>query len=284
MIAVTGANGHLGKLVIQGLLRHNKADQIVAAVRAPSKAGGLSELGVAVREADYDLPETLISTFQGVDKVLLISAVEPGRRLRQHTAVIDAAEKTGVTFLAYTSILRADTSTLSLAKEHEQTETVLKSSGLQYVLLRNGWYLENHTAAIPSALQHGALIGSSNNGRFASASRADYADAAVKVLVEEGHDGKTYELAGDESFDMEQFATELSRQAGRDVPYNNLSAEGYRGVLLGLGLPQMLVDVVVDADSKAQDGELDSTSKDLSQLIGRPTTTLPQAVSAVLKT
>ena len=284
MIAVTGANGHLGKLVIQGLLRDNKADQIVAAVRTPSKAGGLSELGVAVREADYDLPETLISMFQGVDKVLLISAVEPGRRLRQHTAVIDAAKKTGVTLLAYTSILRADTSTLSLAKEHEQTETVLKSSGLQYVLLRNGWYLENHTAAIPSALQHGALIGSSNNGRFASASRADYADAAVKVLVEEGHDGKTYELAGDESFDMEQFATELSRQAGRDVPYNNLSAEGYRGVLLGLGLPQMLVDVVVDADSKAQDGELDSTSKDLSQLIGRPTTTLPQAVSAVLKT
>jgi NAD(P)H dehydrogenase (quinone) len=281
-IAVTGANGNLGQLVVHGLLKHVPADRIVATVRNPEKAEALHALGVHVREADYDRPDTLVEAFEGVEKVLLISAVVPGERLRQHKAVIDAAKMAGMERVAYTSILRADTSSLILAAEHKATEEYLKSSGLEYTLLRNGWYLENNTGALGAALTHGAIIGSAGAGRFASASRADYASAAVAVLTQDGHIGKTYELAGDDAFSMSEFAEEVSKQVGRPIAYNNLSPSDYEAALLGFGLPKIVVDVVVDADLKSQKGELDSSSRDLSILIGRSTTRLAAAIAAAL--
>lgn len=282
MIAITGANGQLGKLVLHELSKRHPANQIIACVRDLTKAAELSGLGVQLREADYDRPETIERALKGVDKVLLISAVVPGQRLRQHMAVINAARVAGVSYIAYTSILNADTSTLSLAEEHRQTEKAIKASGLRYALLRNGWYLENHTGAIPLAIQHGGFIGSSGEGRFASGSRADYAEAAAVVLAGKSDENQVFELAGDHSFIMPELAQEVSRQTGHDVPYKNLSPEEYRVALLGFGVPQMLADVAVDADSKAQQGELDSHSKALSRLIGRPTTTLTQAIAAIL--
>jgi NAD(P)H dehydrogenase (quinone) len=282
MIAITGANGNLGQLVIKGLLEGTPATQIVAGVRNPEKADDLRALGVHVREADYDRPETLIEAFEGVDKVLLISAVQPGERLRQHKAVIDAARQRGVKLVAYTSILRAGTSKLILAGEHRETEDYLKRSGLDFVLLRNGWYLENSTGGLAQALTHGAIIGSAGQGRIAAASRADYAGAAITVLTQPGHNNKTYELAGDRAFTMSEFAEEVSKQAGRQIVYNNLPSADYEAALLGLGLPQMIVDVVVDADVKSSSGELDSSSRDLSALLRRDTTSLSEAIRVAL--
>ena len=283
MIAVTGANGNLGRLVVEGLLEHVPADQIIAAVRNVEKASDLRALGVQIREADYTRPQTLPLAFEGVEKLLLISAVEIGQRVVQHKAVIDAAKQAGVQLLAYTSLLRSDTSDLILASEHKQTEEYLIASGLKFILLRNGWYLENHTGSLAPALQHGAIIGSSGQGRFASASRADYAGAAVAVLTRSGHTNKTYELAGDNSFSMYDFAAELSKQVGRQIVYSNLSEVDYRAALLGFGLPKMIVDVVIDADVKSAGGALNSSSRDLSLLLGRMTTTLSQAIEAALK-
>jgi NAD(P)H dehydrogenase (quinone) len=283
MIGITGANGNLGQLVIKNLLQIIPATQIVAAVRNPEKAGNLHPLGVQIREADYDRPETLTQAFNGVEKLLLISAVQPGERFRQHRAAIDAAMQAGVNLIAYTSLLRADTSELILAGEHLQTEEYLKSSGMNFVLLRNGWYLENHTAALASALGHASINGSAGGGRFASASRADYAGAAVTVLTQPGHAGKTYELAGDHAFSMPELAEEVSRQAGRQIVYNDLAPSEYEAMLLGLGLPKMIVDVVVDADVQSSKGALDSTSGDLSRLLGRNTTRLSEAVKAALQ-
>lgn len=283
MIAVTGANGNLGQLVVRGLLENVPAEQIVAAVRSPEKAEALHALGVQVREADYDRPDTLVEAFEGVEKVLLISAVVPGERLRQHKAVIDAAKQAGVNLVAYTSILRADTSTLILAAEHKATEDYLKSSGLEFTLLRNGWYLENNTSALGSALTHGAIIGSAGAGRFASASRADYAAAAVTVLTQHGRANKTYELAGDDAFSMLEFAEEVSRQAVRPIAYNDLSPADYEAALLGFGLPKIIVDVGIDADMQSQKGELDSSSRDISALIGRSTTRFATAIESALK-
>jgi NAD(P)H dehydrogenase (quinone) len=283
MIAITGANGNLGQLVVKGLLEVVPATQIVAAVRSPEKAGDLRALGVAVREADYDRPETLAEAFKGVEKVLLISAVQPGERLRQHKAVIDAAVQAGVKLVVYTSILRADTSSLSLAGEHKATEDYLKRSGLAYVLLRNGWYLENTTAALALTLAQGAMIGSAGQGRFASASRADYAGAAVTVLTQPGHVNRTYELAGDQSFSMHEFTEEVSKQSGRSFVYNNLPPADYEAALLSFGLPNFVVEVVVDADVKSRVGELDSTSRDLSTLLGRSTTPLSEAIKVALQ-
>jgi len=283
MIVITGANGNLGQLVVKNLLQVIPANQIVAAVRNPEKSDNLRALGVKVREADYDRPETLVEAFKGAEKLLLISAVVLGERLRQHQAVIDAAKQAGVKFIAYTSMLRADTSSLTLAGEHQATEAYLKSAGVDYVLLRNGWYLENSTAVIAAALAQGTIIGSAGQGRFASATRADYAGAAVTVLTQPGHANKTYELAGNHAFSMVEFAEELSRQAGRPIVYKNLPPAEYEATLLGLGLPRMIVDVIVDADIKSSNGELDSSSRDLSQLLGRSTTPFSEAIRVALQ-
>jgi NAD(P)H dehydrogenase (quinone) len=282
VIAVTGATGRLGHLVVEGLLGHVPPSEIVAAVRSPGKASSLATRGVQVRLADYTRPETLRAAFLGVKRVLLISAADLAHRFPLHQAVIDAAAEAEVELLAYTSLLRADSSRLFLAPEHRQTEHYIRASGLPFAILRNGWYLENHTAALDQAIAHGALVGSSRDGRFASASRADYAAAAVATLARPTVDSRTYELAGDHSFSMAELASEVSRQIGRDIPYRNLSREEYAASLLGLGLPRAIVDVTMDADAQAIRGDLDSTSRDLGRLIGRPTTALSDAVASAL--
>ncbi|MCC8395402.1 SDR family oxidoreductase [Paraburkholderia sp. MMS20-SJTR3] len=283
MIAITGANGKLGRLVVKGLLQTIPAGQIVAAVRSPEKADDLSALGVRIREADYDRPETLVEAFKGVEKLLLISAVELGERFRQHRAVIDAARQAGVKLIAYTSLLRADTSNLIIADEHNRTEAYLKNTGVDFVVLRNGWYVENHTSGLAAALANSAIIGSAGQGRFAAASRADFADAAVTVLTQPGHANRTYELAGDHPYSLTELAEEVSKQTGRTIVYHHLSTAEHEAALLHFGLPKMIVDVVVDADLKASAGELNSDSRDLSTLLGRSTTSLADAVEAALR-
>jgi NAD(P)H dehydrogenase (quinone) len=282
MIAITGASGKLGGLAVRGLLNKIPTDQIVALVRDLGKAGDLQALGIELREADYDRPDTLAKALRGVDKLLLVSSVVPGQRLGHHKAVIDAARHAGVTLIAYTSMLRADSSTLKLANEHHQTELHLQQSGVPYVLLRNGWYLENTTEGLKDTIAQGVIIGSAGNGRLSSASRADYADAAVAVLTQAGHENMTYELAGDHSFSMAEFAAEASRQSGQPVEYRDLSAENYAAALQGFGLPPMIVDVVVDASLKTRGGELESSSRDLSRLLGRSTTSLRASITEAM--
>ncbi|MGI4790427.1 MAG: SDR family oxidoreductase [Janthinobacterium lividum] len=283
MIAVTGATGKLGRHVIEGLLKKVPAAEIVAAVRNPEKAADLAALGVQVRQADYSDPETLTSAFAGAEKLLLISGNEVGQRVAQHQAVIDASKGAGVTLIAYTSILRADTSPLALAAEHKATEENIQASGLPFVFLRNGWYFENNTEQLDAALEHGAILGVSGEGRYASAPRGDYAAAAVAVLTGSGHENKTYELAGDTAYTLAGLAAEVSKQSGKPVVYSNLSAEEYKNILLGFGLPAALVDVFVDSGLGAAQGEWDSLSREFHSLIGRPTGTLTDAVRFALK-
>jgi len=283
MIVVTGATGKLGRLVIQRLLEKVPPAEIVAAVRTPEKAADLAALGVQVRQADYAQPETLRPAFAGAEKVLLISGNELlGGRVAQHQAVIDAAKAEGVKLLAYTSILRADTSALALAREHKATEESIRASGLPFVFLRDGWYFENQTEALGPAVQHGAILGT-GEGRYASAARSDYAAAAVAVLTGPGHENKIYELAGDASYTLSDLAAEVSRQSGKPVAYTNLPPEAYQAALEGFGLPAALAAYLVDADLGAAQGELDDSSGDLRALIGRPTVTLADAVAAALR-
>ena len=284
MIVVTGATGKLGRHVIAGLLEKVPAAEIVAAVRTPEKAADLAALGVQVREADYAKPETLSSALAGADKVLLISGSDLGAdRAVQHKNVIDAAKSAGVKLLAYTSILHAGSSPLMLATVHQKTEQNIQNSGLPFVFLRNGWYFENQTAMLGPAVQHGAILGASGEGRFASAAIADYAAAAVAALTSSGQENKIYELAGDTSYTMAEMAAEVSKQSGKPVTYNNLSPQDYRNALAGFGLPAALAEFLADAEQGAVKGELDDTSHMLHTLIGRPTGSLADAVAAALK-
>ncbi|KPN91360.1 SDR family oxidoreductase [Pseudomonas nunensis] len=283
MIAVTGATGQLGRLVIDSLLKTVNPHEIVALVRDPLKAQDLGAKGVNVRQADYNQPETLLGALVGVQRLLLISSSEVGQRTAQHRAVIEAAKSSGVQLLAYTSMLHADKSTLGLAVEHRDTERALVESGLNYVLLRNGWYSENYTASVSPAVEHGAILGCAQEGRISSAARKDYADAAAVVLTSEGQAGKVYELAGDESYSLSELATEVAKQSGKTVVYNDLPQEQYKAVLIGLGLPAEFAGLLADSDAAAAKGDLFDDSRQLSELLGRPTTLIAQSVSAALK-
>ena len=282
MIVITGATGQLGRLVIQSLLAKLPATQIVAAVRNPARAVDLAAQGVQIRQADYTDPASLVTAFQGAEKVLLISSSEIGQRAAQHRNVIDAAKKAGVSLVAYTSILHADRSPLGLAAEHAATEAYLRESGLPHVLLRNGWYTENYLASFPPALQHGAFIGSAGEGRISSAARADYAEAAAVALTAPAQAGKVYELAGDDSYTLTEFAAELSRQSGKPVPYVNLPEADYKAALFGAGLPEPIADLLADSDVGASKGGLFDDQRQLSALIGRPTTSLATLMQAAL--
>ncbi|EFH7776431.1 TPA: NAD(P)H:quinone oxidoreductase [Escherichia coli] len=279
MIAITGATGQLGHYVIESLKKTVPVSQIVAIVRNPAKAQALAAQGITVRQADYGDEAALTSALQGVEKLLLISSSEVGQRAPQHRNVINAAKAAGVKFIAYTSLLHADTSPLGLADEHIETEKMLADSGIVYTLLRNGWYSENYLASAPAALKHGVFIGAAGDGKIASATRADYAAAAARVISEAGHEGKVYELAGDSAWTLTQLAAELTKQSGKQVTYQNLSEADFAAALKSVGLPDGLADMLADSDVGASKGGLFDDSKTLSKLIGRPTTTLAESVS-----
>ena len=282
MIAITGATGPLGQHVIENLLQTVPANQIVAFARDVKKGASLSQKGVLVRQADYNDKASLITALQGVDKLLLISSSEVGKRTIQHRNVIEAAKSADVQFIAYTSILHADRSPLSLHVEHVETEKMLADSGISYTLLRNGWYTENYLASVPAALEHGVFLGAAGDGKIASATRADYALAAARVISEEGHIGKVYELAGDEAWTLEQLAKELTKQSGKQVIYNNLSQADFVAALKTAGLPDKLSNMLADSDIGASKGGLFDDSHTLSKLIGRRTTTLAESIKAIL--
>jgi NAD(P)H dehydrogenase (quinone) len=282
MIVVTGATGKLGGHVMRGLEQRVPATGLTALVRDPAKVTE-RVLGLQVRQADYTRPETLGPALRGADKVLLISSNEVGQRFRQHEEVIRAAKQEGVKLLVYTSLLHADRSPLtSLAAEHHQTEVAIRASGIPFVLLRNGWYLENYTENMSMALKQGAMIGSASGGRISAAARADYAAAAVEVLTTEGHVGQTYELAGDHSFTMHDYVRELSHQVGKPIVYNNLPPEAYTQALVEAGLPLSVAEMLTGWDVGIANGGLEDESGTLRRLIGRPTTTLAEAIAAQL--
>ncbi|MBP8534824.1 SDR family oxidoreductase [Streptomyces sp. MK37H] len=282
-IAVTGATGQLGRLVVEDLLRRGvAAHDIIATGRSTDRLAGLAERGVQVRQADFTDATGLTEAFKGARKVLLVSTTTVSERFDNHTRAIDAAARAGAELIAYTSTLNAHTASMILADAHAKTERYLRDSGVPGVVLRNGWYLENYTSQIPLYLQSGVVPGSAGAGRVSAASRRDYAEAAATVLTAEGHAGSVYELGGDTAFSLAELATALSAATGQEVVYGDLPAEQFRSALLDAGLPAELAEVLADSDLGLKRGELFTDSSDLSRLIGRPTTTLTDALTGAL--
>lgn len=281
-IVVTGANGHLGRHVVGQLLEKVPAEQVTAVVRSAGKAADLAGRGVRIAVADYDVPASFDGVFAAGDKVLLISGSEVDQdRVAQHRTVIDAARAAGVALLAYTSA--PGSLTASLADAHRGTEEVLRGSGVPYTLLRNSWYHEVYTENLAPVLEHRAVVAAAGDGRVSSASRADYAAAAVAVLTGEGHENRTYELGGDEAWSFAEYAAELSRQTGEEIAYRAVTVEELTGILTGAGLPGPVAAVYAGVDTSIARGELVVGSGDLSRLTGRPTTPLAEAIAVALK-
>ncbi|WP_413584550.1 SDR family oxidoreductase [Bdellovibrio sp. HCB274] len=283
MIAVTGATGHLGILAIKELLdRGTKASEIVAVVRNKGKAQDLVSKGIEVREADYGNAESLIKAFQGIEKLLFISGSEVGARVPQHTNIMSAAKKANIKFIAYTSILNIENSTLLLAKEHQFTEKLIRDSGIPHAFLRNGWYIENYSERLESALQTGAIVGSAGNGKLSAATRADYAAAAAIVITSKTNGNSVYELGGD-AFTMSEFAAVVSKVSGKKIEYKNMPPGEYTKLLMSFGLPAVFAEALADSDAGISRGELYTDRDDLKKLIGRPLTTLEAAIKKSLQ-
>ncbi|GAA1597056.1 SDR family oxidoreductase [Kribbella hippodromi] len=279
-IVVTAATGQLGSLVIDELLQRVPADQIVAVARNAAKAAPLAERGVEVRIADYNDRDALAKAFGAGDTVLLISGLDPNR-LDQHKTVIALAKEAGVARIAYTSVLGGPEADFDLADDHRATEQAILDSGLPYTFLRNGWYSEVYTDQIPVQLAHG-VIGSAGDGRIASAARRDYAAAAAVVLTGDGHEKRAYELNGDVSYTLTEYAAELAKQSGQNVAYNNVSPAEHLQVLTAAGVPEQFAPILVGVDNAIERGLLSSRGSDLSTLITRPTTPIASTIASAL--
>ncbi|MBK9391901.1 MAG: SDR family oxidoreductase [Bacteroidetes bacterium] len=279
-IGITGATGQLGKLVVEYLKEEVGKASLVALVRNPEKA---IELGVETRTFDYNKPEALTEQLKGIDRLLLISSNEIGQRARQHKNVIGAAKNAGIKWLVYTSILHADSTTINLAGEHLETEKLLKDSGIDFTILRNGWYTENYTGSIDGALAGGAFIGSADTGKISSAARADYAEAAAIVLSDESYKGKVFELAGDNAYTLSDLAAEISKQKNKRIPYKNLPEAEYAKILESFNIPKGFAAAIASWDVSVSKGDLFDNSGQLSKLIGRPATSMAESVKSALK-
>jgi NAD(P)H dehydrogenase (quinone) len=283
-VVVTGATGQLGRLAVEALLRRGAdASKIIATGRDITRLKDLAERGVVTRRADFADPDSLTAAFEGADKLLLISTTTVEERVANHVRAIDAAQNAGVSLVAYTSMSCADSATTILATTHRATEEYLRAQRVPSVILRNSWYLENYTVQLPSVLLHGAFVGSAGEGRVSAATRADYADAAAVVLTTEDHTGAIYELGGDEAFTLTEFARVVAAAAGEPIVYTDLPAEKFAEALTSAGVPADLAHVLADADLGLRRGELFTDSGDLSRLIGRPTTSLADAVADALR-
>lgn len=283
MIVVTGATGHLGALVTEQLTERVGAGQVIATARRPEALAALVERGVTVRQLDYDRPETIGPALEGAEQVLLISGTEVASRVDQHRAVIEGAATAGIAHLAYTSILRADTSTMSLAADHVATERLLAEAPYSTSRLRHGWYIENYTEQLESALANGAFVGSAGDGKIAAATRADYAAADVEVLLDRNLWGGTFELAG-EPFTMAELASTVSVVVGRSIPYVDVPVDELREIYGSAGIPAPLAEVLADSDRGVAEGQLDAPSATLRGLIGHDVTTLAEVVGRALTT
>ncbi|RWR35241.1 SDR family oxidoreductase [Sinirhodobacter populi] len=279
---VTGASGQLGRLVLAHLRTLVPEDRILGLVRREADAEELRAEGLGARIGDYEDAESLEAAFEGVGRLLLISGSAVGQRARQHRNVVDAAKARGVGFIAYTSILDAAHSGMALAAEHRLTEEMIRDAGIPHAFLRNGWYSENLLASLENDLKLGKHLGAAGEGKFSTAPRRDYAEAAAIVLSAEGHEGATYELAGDTAFTLTDLAKNIFAISGKNVIYVDMSEADYKEALVEVGVPEAFAGILADSDAWAAKGALYSESKDLSTLIGHPTEPIEETIRRAL--
>lgn len=283
-ILITGATGQLGRIVLDQVLASGKVApaSVIAASRDPSKLAGYAEKGVQVRKVDFDDPGALPAAFAGADRILIISTDalgEPGKRLAQHVAAVEAAVSAGAKRILYTSMPQPDDSAVTFAGDHLGTENAIKASGLAYTIFRNGWYMENLFMALPHALQTGQWYSAAGNGRIAHVSRRNVGEAIAAGLLAPDAKSRTYTLTGAVAHTTEEVATAASRATGRPLQVVHVTDEELAGGLKAAGLPDFLVPTVVSFDANTREGKIAMATDDVEELTGRKPTSLDDFLS-----
>lgn len=277
-LLVTGATGKLGSKVVESLLKSIPARELAVSVRNPEKAEALRSRGVDVRHGDFDHPETLENAYKGIDRLLIISADGDNEtRIRQHTNAVQAAERAGVKFIAYTSLANATESKNIMAPPHVATEAAIIKTGIPYSFLRNNWYLENEIGSIQGAMAGAPWVTSGGLGKVGWALQQDYADAAAAVLVGSGNENTVYELSGP-LLTQEELASALGNVLGKEIPVQEVTDEKYAEIMKGIGLPDFVIPIVVGIQESIRNGSLEVKSNDFEKVLGRPLTPINEAL------
>ncbi len=280
-ILVTGATGKLGSKVVEALLKTVSPEQLAVSVRDPKKADGLKARGVEVRQGDFDRPEALISAFSEVERLLMISTDGDNEtRIRQHANAITAAKEAQVKFIAYTSVVKADESSLSLAEVHRASEEAIRKTGIPYAFLRNNWYLENEIGSIQGALAGVPWVTSAGNGKVGWALQKDYADAAAAVLTGNGHENKIYELSG-KPLTQQELVSALETVLGKKILIQQVEDTDYAAILQGAGVPDYVLPLLVGIQKGIRDGALDVVSNDFEKLLGHSPAPIHEALAQI---
>lgn len=281
-ILVTGATGKLGSKIMESLLRTTPASDLAVSVRDPGKAEKLRSRGVEVRQGDFDQPETLDQAFDGIDRLLIVSADGDNEtRIRQHANAVQAAERAAVKFIAYTSIADADKSKNLMAAPHVATETAIRKTSIPFSFLRNNWYLENEIGGIQAAVAGAPWVTSAGEGKVGWALQQDYADAAAAVLVGDGHENTVYELSGP-LVSQEELVSALEAVLDKEVPVQQVTDEEYAEMMKGNGVPDFAIPIVVGIQQSIRNGSLEVQSNDFEKVLGRPVTPVNKALTQLI--
>lgn len=283
MILVTGATGHLGSAVIDQLLKNTSKEKFIALARNEEKAQALTDKGVQVRIADFDDIASVEKAFQGIEKLLLISTVAQNRA-EQQKAVVDAAKKAGVKHIVYTGITMEDVNTSAiktLMGSHFETEDHIKESGLAYTFLRNSLYTDVIPMYVGEKVFETGIYLPAGNGKSPYALRREMGEAAANVLLQDGHENKTYEITGSELYDYTEVAQILSELSGKDVPYIDADPAQYPERLKQSGVPEFVVFLIAGFAEDLKNHQFEIVTDDLEKLLGRKPTTLKEALKEI---
>jgi NAD(P)H dehydrogenase (quinone) len=283
-LLVTGAAGQFGKLVLDALLASGKTNpaNIIATSRDTAKLADYAAKGIETRAADFDDPASLDKAFAGADRILIISTDaldQPGKRLKQHLAAVEAAKKAGVKHILYTSMPNPEGSVIPFAGDHLGTENAIKATGISYTIMRNAWYAENLFLSLPHALASGQWFSSAGEGRISHITRADLAEAAAAALASGSTESRTYTLTGAEALTTEEIAALVAKATGKKLDVVHISDEALAGGLKGAGLPDFFVPILVSFDTNTREGHFDVVTDDVTTLSGKA----PLGLSAFLE-
>ncbi|WP_214756144.1 SDR family oxidoreductase [Exiguobacterium sp. s157] len=281
---VTCATGKLGSKIVDVLLKSVPASELAVSVRNPEKAEALKAKGVDVRHGDFDKPETLDEAFKGVERLLIISADgDNDTRIRQHANAVEAAERAGVSFIAYTSLADATESQNLMAPPHVETEGAIERTGIPHAFLRNNWYLENELGSIQGVLAGAPWVTAARDGKVGWALQEDYAEAIANVLMADDFEQDIFELSGPLHTQAE-LVEALSEVLGREVALQEVSNDAYAGVMRGAGVPEGAIPIVVGIQDSIRNGSLEVESNDFELVLGRPVTPLKEALQKLIAT